>query len=50
MDHGERQRIALHGLETPIESLEELVTKVVTSLPVPRERVTDVGFGGVSEA
>ncbi len=50
MDHGEGQRIALHGLETPVESLQELVTKVVTSLPVPRERVTDVGFGGVSEA
>ena len=50
MDHGERQWIALHGFETPVESLQELVTKVVTSLPVSRERVTDVEFGGVSEA
>ena len=43
------ERIALDGLEAIIERLQELVTKVVTSLPVPRVSVADVGLGGVVE-
>lgn len=45
----EGERIPLDGFDALIERLQELVTKVVTSLPVPSEGVTDVGFGGVSE-
>lgn len=43
------ERIALDGLEAILERLQELVTKVVTSLPVPRVSVADVGLGGVAE-
>ncbi len=33
-----------------VERLQKPVTKLATSLPVPRNRVVDVGFGGVPEA
>ena len=48
--HGrERKRIALDGLEALFEGLQELVTKVVASLPVPCMSVADIGLGGVTQ-
>ena len=47
--HRESERITLDRLEALVECLQELVTKVVTSLPVPRMSVADVGLGGVTE-
>ena len=44
-----RERVTLDGLEAFIERLQELVTKLVTSLPVPGVRVADVGLGGVTQ-
>ena len=49
MNFGEGLRVALDGFEAPVECLQKLVTKVVTSLPVPLENVADVGLGGLSE-
>ena len=46
---GTRQGVPLDGLKALVERLQELVTKVVTSLPVPFVRVANVGLGGVSE-
>ena len=44
-----RERVTLDGLEAFIERLQELVTKLVTSLPVSRMSVADVGLDGVTE-
>ena len=46
---GKSLRVPLDGFKALIERLHELVTKVVTSLPVPIERVADIGLSGVSE-
>lgn len=45
----ESERVTPDRLEALVEGLQELVTKVVTSLPVPRMSVADVGLGGVTE-
>ena len=42
MDDCERKRVAFDGVEPLIKRLEELVTKVVTSVAVPRENTFDV--------
>jgi hypothetical protein len=49
MHRRESQRVALDGLETLVERLQELITKVVTSPTVPGMSVANIGLGGVTE-
>ena len=42
VDDREGERIAIDSVETAIKGLKELVTKVVTSLSIPRENRIDV--------
>ena len=50
MDDCEGKRITFDGVEPLIKRLEELVTKVVTSVAVPREYTLNVRFRRGREA